>query len=101
MSIEQVVEDLEEERNRLDRAIQILRGVRTRTRTFTRTGTKPALPLPDARSLPLVRAQCPRELAGKSVSRRRRDGQSKWPGRSSVAHLDSVNMIGLNSNPRS
>jgi hypothetical protein len=44
MSLEQVVRDLEEERDRLDGAIQILRGVHTRTRMFTRTGTKPISP---------------------------------------------------------
>jgi len=43
MSIEQVVRDLEEERNRIDRAIQILRGVRSGT-ISNRAATKPVSP---------------------------------------------------------
>jgi hypothetical protein len=40
MSIEQIVRELEEERNRIDRAIQVLREVRSGP-IFNRAATKP------------------------------------------------------------
>jgi hypothetical protein len=43
MSIEQIVKELEEERNRIDRAIQVLREVHSGP-TFNRAGRKPVSP---------------------------------------------------------
>lgn len=43
MSIDQIVKELEEERNRIDRAIQILKGVRSGT-ISRRAATKPVSP---------------------------------------------------------
>jgi hypothetical protein len=43
MSIEQIVRELEEERNRIDRAIQVLREVRSGP-IFNRVATKPVSP---------------------------------------------------------
>jgi hypothetical protein len=43
MSIDQIVRELEEERNRIDRAIQVLREVRSGP-IFNRAATKPVSP---------------------------------------------------------
>jgi hypothetical protein len=92
MSIEQIVRELEEERNRIDRAIQVLGEVRSGP-IFNRAATKPVSAATNVKFL--AHAKCPRPLVKGSVSHRKRGGRRYEPERSSSLRIRRSQFAGI------